>query len=243
MSTYSDHTHLEKLYGKVNEYTCSFTDRVFTPGGATGGVNDLTLSGIITALFPVDFRIEIEPGGTTFQWSDDGGSTWKSRNLDLEVFAGETAIELAHGVAALFTPVNPNLRNPGDRWDFTARGPNSSVERAMAYDWVNDRLRGTLSMPISDPSDSVIFAEANYAIFLILRAQDDPAYNDFRLEANRLISSIKKEDLGISKRGGPIANSAEVCPEFTRTKYDYDGNVLGRAMGRFDGVKGSLEDW
>lgn len=241
--SYSDHDQLKKLYDKIDEYVCSFTDRRFTPGGGTGGVNDLTLSGIITALFPIDFRIEIESGCTTFRWSDTGGSLWKSSSVSLAVYAGDTAVEIVHGTKILFSLVDSSHRNAGDKWDFTARGPNSKIERAMAYDWINDRLRGTISVPISDPSDSVIFAEANYAAFLILRAQDDPAYTSFRSEAIRLISSIKTEDMGVSKRGGPIANSAGVCPEFTRTKYDYDGNLLGRAMGRFDGVKGSLEDW
>ena len=42
---------------------------------------------------------------------------------------------------------------------------------------------------------------------------------------------------------GPDSAAIDVKPEFTRGKFDVDGNLLGNVMGDWDDEAGSLDDW
>jgi len=74
-----------------------------------------------------------------------------------------------------------------------------------------------------------------------LRHNDDPNADKFREEAERLIAQyIEAEEATL---GGPLSNSENVKPQFTRGKYDFDDNIVGRVMGRAETERGSLDDW
>lgn len=42
---------------------------------------------------------------------------------------------------------------------------------------------------------------------------------------------------------GPDSSAIEVQPTFTKSKLDHEDEVLGRVMGRWDELEGSLDDW
>ena len=42
---------------------------------------------------------------------------------------------------------------------------------------------------------------------------------------------------------GPDSADIDVKPEFTKSKFDHEDEVLGRIMGRWDEEEGNLDDW
>ena len=119
--------------------------------------------------------------------------------------------------------------------DYLGGASDFSTEREAAYDWVNDQLRGVLSVPISNPSETVKMAEANYAIYLILRANSVGEAFDFLTQAESLISVLKTEQLSQAQKGGPTSNTLMVRPTFTMGRFDEQGFRIG--------PKGSLDDF
>ena len=236
MAAYSEHRDLQQLHEKIDKYTSSITNFEFSGSG----LNDLTAKAEILAFRPVHIQLRISSTSIkvdSFKWSDDSGRNWRASNV---IITGNDQ-SLDHGVAIKFNTVRGHTMN--DLWKFTANPPESLEERQTAYDWVNDQLRARITVPVSSPSKVVILAEANYAIYLILRKKGDKSFTEFRTEAGVLIAQYIKETEADNSLGGPVANSANVMPQFTREKRDFDDNLLGRVMGRSEAHRGSLDDW
>jgi len=241
--SYSEHMDLQLLCARIDEYTCSISDLLFTGSG----LNDITVGGIITALRPLRFRLEITENGTDFdyfKWSKNGGRAWHATNVPIG--SADTYIELDEGVKVKFTyagGLNVKQHTVRDYWEWTANPVHSAEERRMAYDWVNDRLRSKMSTPVGSPSNVVVLAEANYACYVILRANGDPDAPMFRTEADSLISQYIKNELEAGTQSGPSTNSSDIMPVFTRGKKDWDRVTVGETMGRRSGYAGNLDDW
>ena len=231
---YSEHRALQQLHKKIDEYSSLFTNIEF----AGSGLNDLSMDGAVYAFRPIHVQVKISSVDIkidSFDWSDNSGRTWRATDL---LITGENQT-IGYGIRIRFNSVRGHT--DGDMWEFTASPPESLEERAIAYDWVNDQLRSRLTVPVSSPSKVIVSAEANYAVFLILRMNDDPNADKFREEAERLIAQyIVAEE---ADQGGPLSNSENVLPQFTRRKFDFDDNLLGRTMGRTERDRGSLDDW
>jgi hypothetical protein len=232
--SYSEHRDCQQLHKKIDEYTSSITNFEFLGRG----LNDLDAKGEVLAFRPVHIQIKISSIDVRldfFDWSDDSGRTWQATGV---LITGEGQA-IKHGVRIRFNSIRGHT--VGDLWKFTANPPESLEERAIAYDWVNDKLRTSVTIPVSNPSNVIISAESNYATFLILRKNDDPNADKFREEAERLIDQYTEAEE--TAQGGPLSNSENVKPQFTRSKFDFDDNLLGRTMGREERYRGSLDDW
>lgn len=231
---YSEHRSLKQLHKKIDEYTSLYTNIEFLGSG----LNDLSMEGAVFAFKPIHVQIKISSADVKidfFDWSDDSGRTWRATNV---LITGNHQT-IGYGIKVQFDEVKGHT--VGDLWKFTASPPESLEERAIAYDWVNDLLRSHVTTPISSPSKVIVSAEANYAVFLILRNNDDPNAAGFRTEAENLLAQyIAAEE---ATHGGPAANSENVLPQFTRSKFDFDDNLVGRTMGRTERYRGSLDDW
>ncbi|MHA1288982.1 MAG: hypothetical protein ACTSPB_16445 [Candidatus Thorarchaeota archaeon] len=241
---YSEHRDLERIQARINEYTGVISDLLFTGTG----LNDISVSGTLnSAVGPILFRVQITENGTDFdyfKWSKNGGRTWHATNVPIG--SADTWIGLDDGIRIKFTYAgghNVKQHTIGDYWDFTVNPPHTSEQRKMAYDWVNDRLRSKMTVPISSPSETIILAEANYACFLILRANDDPQAAQYETAAEKLVSQYIEDVLEANLQSTPKSNSKDVQPVFSRGKYDFDGNLLGPTMGRRDGYSGNLDNW
>lgn len=122
-----------------------------------------------------------------------------------------------------------------------------------AYDWVRDTIRPKITPP--DPatdsvSESLVLAEAHYAVYLILKANgESQSANvralDFYQEAWRLLIHIldNTEFSSETNRGGPQSNSEDMQPKITRGIYDINGVYKGDKMGISDEKRGTLDDW
>ena len=190
MASYSTHDDLKQLHEDIDELTSKISDLVFSGTGP----NDLVPTilperNIITAADVVKFYILIQTIGTTvnkFRWSDQGHpADWVGDNI---IITGDVQ-RLNYGVGIQFTESFGHVLD--DYWRFSLNPPDSSDERTMAYNWVNDRLKQHIATPISSPTQTIVLAEANYAISLILRAKKRPTFFEgFRDEAVRLINEL-----------------------------------------------------
>lgn len=119
-------------------------------------------------------------------------------------------------------------------------------ERALGYDWVNDNLRDRYTVPFTGTiSKTVVLAEANYVVGLILKSNSIVAgfeystYNPFFQEAKSLINKLRIFATGPD---GSLENDriystkTGVEPAVAISKVDRDGNRLhpGRAFRRLD---------
>ena len=127
--------------------------------------------------------------------------------------------------------------------DVLGPGGESEPYRNFAFDWLNDMLRGNRSVPISSPSETVVLTEANYAVYLILRAYRHVDYYKYLSDAKSLLDSLLKEQLNGSIKGGAYINSADVQRKFTSGKTSVSGVYLGDEMGKTNKLKGTLDDW
>jgi len=201
--SYSTHDDLKELHEGIDELTSEITVLSFSGSGP----NDLIPSiiperNIITSASVVQFRIKIVSLGTTinkFDWSDDNGSTWIGQDVKI---TGEDQF-LNHGISVRFQKLSGHI--VGDQWTFNLNPPDSDDERDMAYNWVNDKINLRISIPIAIPSQTLILAEANFAIFLILRAKRREQSSEFRTEADRLIFEL----LNPMALGTPLVGVAE----------------------------------
>jgi len=241
---YSEHRDLEKINIKVNEYTGIISDLLFTGSG----LNDISVNGTLnSAVSPILFRVQITKNGTDFdyfKWSKNGGRTWHA--TEVPIGSADTWIGLDDGIQVKFTYAgghNVKQHTVGDYWDFTVDPPHTSEQRKMAYDWVNDQFRPKMTVPVSSPSETVIMAEAAYACFLILRANDDPAADRYLTDAERLVAKYIETTLENALQSMPKTNTTDVQPVFTRGKYDWNGNLLGPTMGHRDRTRGNLDAW
>jgi len=114
-----------------------------------------------------------------------------------------------------------------------------------AHAWVVDTIRPFFTPPSNTPSRLLVLAEANYAVFLILRAAEQEIKAiSFQQEAWKLIRHLTSEaDTQDTSAGGPASSSSDIEPEFTTGKYDTNGNYIGNKSGIADNNKGSLDDW
>lgn len=115
----------------------------------------------------------------------------------------------------------------------------------MAHGWVIDSCRPFFHPPTDNPSQLLILAEANYALYLILRSADEEIKSlAFQQEAWRLIRHIESSaDTQDSTYGGPASSASNVEPVFSKGKYNTSGSFLGNKMGIQDDNRGSLDDW
>ncbi|TRZ50097.1 MAG: hypothetical protein D4S01_07315 [Dehalococcoidia bacterium] len=116
---------------------------------------------------------------------------------------------------------------------------------SLAHDWLIDSCSPFFIPPPSSPSNLLILAEANYAVFLMLRADYQVVKSlPFQQEAWKLIKHITASaDTDDSVAGGPASASSHVDHVFSTGKFDSDGNFIGNKMGIQDDNKGSLDDW
>jgi len=186
---YSTHEDLGQLHEDIDELTSEISDFIF--GGS--GPNDMIPiivpeRKIVAATSVIHFYIQISTAGLTvnkLQWSVTGGSHgWTGQDV---IITGGIQY-LNYGIGVQFNEAYGHTLN--DYWRFNLNLPDSSDERDMAYDWVNDRLEPHTTVPIASPSQTLILAEANFAISLILRNKGREGHIDFRDEASRLVNEL-----------------------------------------------------
>lgn len=119
-------------------------------------------------------------------------------------------------------------------------------ERLKAQDWVNDNLRDRYEVPFTGTiSKTILLAEANYTVGLILKANSIVAgfefqtYNPFFQEAKSLINKLRIAATGPdgSREKDTITSTmAGVEPTMAVSKRDRDGNRInpGLATRRLD---------
>jgi hypothetical protein len=188
---YSTHDDLKQLHGDIDELTSRITDLTFTGTGQNDLVPEITPErNFISSPLAVGFHVEISSLGISadrFKWSDSGDALgWIGQNVRI---TGNIQY-LNYGIGIEFGKSNGHTS--GDFWRFNLNPPDSNDERIMAYNWVNDRLRPYIkTLPVVNPSQTIILAEANFAVSLILRANKrKELYLDFRNEAARLIAEM-----------------------------------------------------
>jgi len=135
---------------------------------------------------PYVIKIRTSAAPDTFQVSIDNGAVFIG-NYPITVGAG-----LAVGPAGVKIDFGASTGHTiGDYWKFTAIPESQTLIREIAYAWVNDNLeRYHHTVPIPSPSKTVMLAEATYAIYLYLRASNDPRSAAFHQEAIRLITLL-----------------------------------------------------
>jgi len=187
---YSTHDDLKQLHEDIDELTSMITDLTFSGTGQNDLIPVITPErNLIISTSIVKFYIEIRTLGISadrFHWSDVGDAlSWTGQN-----------VRITGGIQYLNYGIGIEFRKPSghtlnDNWIFSLNPPNSDDERIMASNWVDDRLKPYVATPITDPSQTLILAEANFAVSLILRAKKrEKLYLDFRNEASRLIAEI-----------------------------------------------------
>jgi len=159
MSTYSTHSDLQALWSTLNTLLGFLSSPVFS---GTGILNDLITNSSFSGDVDLHYKVQIFSQGSpnTFKWSEDDGTTWEQYAVAI---TGDEQI-LSHGVTITFGATVGH--SVDDAWSFLATAANSESERAFAYDWLNDALRAVYTVPIASPSQTVILAEAFYALFL-----------------------------------------------------------------------------
>lgn len=130
-------------------------------------------------------------------------------------------------------------------WDHAAVEIEGDNYISMAHAWVTDSCRPHFNPPATSPSHLLVLAEANYAVYLILRSKDLEIKGlTFQQEAWRLIRHlVKAADTQDTPSGGPRSSSSSIEPQFTTGKHDHDGAYIGNKMGIADDNKGSLDDF
>jgi len=234
MTTYSAHSDLLALYASLNNLLGNMSEPVFS---GTGAINDCTLNTIFLGTSDIDYKVQIDAAATpdTFKFLE--GAVEKQTGVAIT----GTVQKLSNGVTVTFA--NTTGHTLADAWSFTATTADSDDERAYANAWLNNILKAAYTVPISSPSETVLLAEAHYAIFLILKAHKDSAYYAFLSQANKLANAlVASEELSIAKTGGPVSNSSNIQVQFSRGRYDSDNQLLGRGTSN-DGKRGSLDDW
>lgn len=113
-------------------------------------------------------------------------------------------------------------------------------ERLKAQDWVNDNLRDRYTVPFTGTiSKTILLAEANYAIGLILKANSTASgfefatYNPFFQEAKSLVNKLRLMATGPdgSIEKDTIKNTnVGVEPVIAISKVDRDGNRLNPSL-------------
>ncbi|MBT6229247.1 MAG: hypothetical protein HOI47_21600 [Candidatus Scalindua sp.] len=111
-----------------------------------------------------------------------------------------------------------------------------ALERALAYDWVNDNLRDRYTVPFTGTvSKTIVMAEANYAVGMILKSNSTTAgfefatYNPFFQEAKSLINKLRIMATGpdsSTELDKITSTNAGVEPTVALSKKDRDGNRL-----------------
>lgn len=188
--SYSTHDNLKQLHEDIDELTAKIINFIFSGSGPNDMIPFITPErNIIVAASAVNYHVEIISVGMTvnkINWTDlgSGGQGW--RGTSVIITGGDQALN--NGISIKFNESYGHTLN--DWWRFTLNPPDSDDERDLAYDWVNDRLRSFVSIPVSDPSETLILAEANFAISLILRAKKQLMVEDFRDEASRLMDEL-----------------------------------------------------
>lgn len=82
-----------------------------------GGLDDITVGGTFTGFKKkVDYRVNIDGTGTpdTFEWSNDGGSTWEAQDVPIT----GSAQTLEDGITVTFGATTGHTL--GNRWDWSA---------------------------------------------------------------------------------------------------------------------------
>jgi len=189
MPSYSTHDDLKQLHEDVDELTSKISDFRFYGSGPNDMLPIITAERNVVGIDGVvGFWIQLQTVGMSvnkFRWSDQGHpADWVGDNI---IITADIQY-LNHGAAINFTEAFGHVL--GDYWRFNLNPPNSDDERIMAYNWVNDRLKQHIATPIVDPSQTIVLAEANFAISLILRARKQEGVDDFRDEAVRLIAEM-----------------------------------------------------
>ena len=63
-------------------------------------------------------------------------------------------------------------------------------------------------------------------------------------DAIELLTRIKTGEVELADVGiGPESHAIDIRPQFTRGKYDVDGNLIESVIGKADEEEGSLDDW
>lgn len=123
---------------------------------------------------------------------------------------------------------------------FASGESDFAKEIALATDWVNDNLRDRYDdLPFSSASKTVVLAEANYAVGIILKANSTTegfefaTYNPFFQEAKTLINKLRLFATGPdgSVEKDTIQNTnTGVEPLAAISKLDRDGKRLNPGL-------------
>ena len=224
--SYSSHADLRSIFASID----SLTARIDTPA-FLGSLNDLTPSGTLSNPSDLDFEVIIDATGTpdTFKWSKTGGASFAASGIPIS----GAVQHLDNGISVTFAATTGHALN--DQWDFRAYAPDSSAQRTLAYGWVNDHLRSMYDVPFASPPQSVILAEAYYAVYIILLANDDPSASTFLSEAESLIGLLSVSDINsINKGGSPISSTSGIDRKFSQGQY---------SSGLLIGKRGTLDDF
>lgn len=224
--SYASHADLKAIYADID----TFTARIDTPA-FQGSLNDLTPSGTLSNPSDIDFEIIIDATGTpdTFKWSKTGGASFAASGVPIS----GGAQFLDNGISVTFAATTGHALN--DQWDFKAYAPDSSAQRNLAYGWVNDHLRSMYNVPFASPPQSVILAEAYYAVYIILLGNNDPSASTFLSEAESLIGLLSVSDINqVNKGGSPVSSTSNVDRKFSQGQY---------SSGLLTGKKGTLDDF
>lgn len=134
--------------------------------------------------------------------------------------------QLFHGIAT----------TPG----FSLSLSDFELERLKAQDWVNDNLRDRYTVPFTGTvSKSIMLAEANYAIGIILKANSTTAgfefatYQPFFQEAKSLINKLRQYATGPDgsvEKDTIKSTNVGVEPVVALSKRDRDGNRLNPGL-------------
>lgn len=220
--SYSTHSNLKEIYADIDKYLASVSVPVFS--GAA--LNDLVVSGDFAGAADKDYVVKIDGTGSpdTFKWSDDGGATFVATNVPI---TGEAQL-LSNGISVTFGATTGHSTN--DQWTFTCTAACSDDQRAFAYDWLNDRLRSMYDVPFSSPSKSVILAEAYYAAYIILLANDNAYASSFLAQAESLVSALSFDELEDESNASTCQSTTMLASKtFTVGQRDSDGNLIGDA--------------
>jgi len=186
--SYSTHLDLKQLHEQIDELTTKITGLRFWGNGPNDMIPVIVSQrNIAVATNDINFKVMISAVSLTvnkMNWSEDGGTSWRGQNI---VITGEEQL-LNYGVAVKFIRQYRHVLN--DYWTFTVEAANSDDERATAYNWVNDRLEPHITTPVSSPSETLVMAEACFAVSIILRYKGLDLAESFRSEATRLIDEF-----------------------------------------------------
>ena len=226
--SYSTHQDLQEIYADIDKYLAEISVPVFT--GAS--LNDLSVSGDYQGSTDKNYLVEIDATGSpdTFKWSDDGGSSFRATGVSI---TGNPQL-LSEGISVTFGATTGHALN--DQWTFSCKAANSDDQRAYAYDWLNDRLRSMYAVPIANPSKSVILAEAYYAAYIILLANDNAYASSFLAQAESLVGALSFGGMEDESNASTCQSTTMLASKtFTAGQRDSDGNLISDA--------GTLDDF